>query len=162
MSRQARTSPRTAHTLSPPQTNATTPVTTGQGSSGAPVEAAIPVRAELVREHKEQWEALAAAVLRPAVAHGSPLVRSAAQAVVGGLSPGAFGALASALQLRLLQWCCAAAARDDSSPVRAAAAKAMGALAGSRCCLEIPNGEGSAVCATHGMLLCISCKLGFL
>lgn len=95
----------------------------------------------LAELHAQQWQALARSVLSAAVAHSSPLVRSAGFAAVGGLSPGAFGALPPALQLQMLQWCCGAAAGDDSSPSRAAAAKALAALCSSSAWLALPHGE---------------------
>ena len=52
-----------------------------------------------------------------------------------------FAALAPQLQQQLLGWCCAAAARDEASPVRAAAIKAVGAVAAAPALCAVPNGE---------------------
>lgn len=88
-----------------------------------------------------QWQQLADEVLAPAVQHSSPLLRAAALAVLAGLSPAAFAALPQPLQLRLLGWCSAAAAGDEASPVRAAAAKALGALGAAPALCVLPGGE---------------------
>jgi hypothetical protein len=79
-------------------------------------------------------------VLAPCMEHSSQLLRSAAQAVVASLSPGAFDALPQEHQRRLLSWGCMAAA-DEASPVRAAAAKALGAVAACPALLALPGGE---------------------
>ena len=88
-------------------------------------------------------------MLRHAVQHSSALLRAAAQAVVSALSPAAFAALTPQLQQQLLAWCCAAAARDEASPVRAAAIKAVGAVAAAPALCAVPNGEPAIPALAH-------------
>jgi hypothetical protein len=75
------------------------------------------------------------------VQHSSPLLRAASQAVISALSPAADPSLPLPLQQQLLGWCCVAAAKDEASPVRAAAAKAVGAVAAGPALCSVPNGE---------------------
>lgn len=89
----------------------------------------------------EQWQQVADQVLPLAVQHSSPLLRAAGQAVVGALTPAAFASLPPTLQLQLLGWCCSATVADEASPVRAAAAKAVGAIAAAPALCSVPNGE---------------------
>ncbi|KAL4424003.1 hypothetical protein ABPG75_001304 [Micractinium tetrahymenae] len=94
-----------------------------------------------------QWQQVAEQVLAPAVQHSSPLLRAAAQAVISGLSPAAFAALPQPLQRQLLGWCCAAVAADEASPVRAAAAKALGAVAAAPALCMLAHGPAEVLSA---------------
>lgn len=94
-----------------------------------------------------QWQELAEQVLAPAVQHSSPLLRAAAQAAVSGMSPRVYAALPQPQQQQLLGWCCVAAAGDEASPVRAAGAKALGALAASPAMCTVPEGGLAAAAA---------------
>ena len=89
----------------------------------------------------EQWQQLADEVLAAAVQHSSALLRAAAHAVIAALSPAAYAALATPLQRQLLAWCCSGMTGDEASPVRAAAAKAVGAVAASPALCALPGGE---------------------
>lgn len=92
----------------------------------------------------QQWQQMSQHVLCAVVQHSSPLLRAAAQAVIAALSPAAYAAVPEHLQQLLLGWCCAAAAADEASPVRAAAAKALGAVAICPALCAVPNGEHAA------------------
>ncbi len=94
-----------------------------------------------VAAQADQWQQVAAQVLQPATWHASPLLRAAAQAIIGALSPAVLAGLPATLQQQLLAWCCSALAADEASPVRAAAAKAAGALAGAPALCALPEGR---------------------
>lgn len=87
-----------------------------------------------------RWQQVAAQVLQPAIQHASPLLRAAAQAVIGALSPAVLAVLPPAALQQLLAWCCDSVAADEASPVRAAAAKAAGAMAGAPALCKLPQG----------------------
>ncbi|PRW60946.1 Wee1 kinase [Chlorella sorokiniana] len=95
----------------------------------------------------EQWQQVAEQVLQPATQHASPLLRAAAQAIIGALSPAVLAGLPLALQQQQLAWCCNAVATDDASPVRAAAAKAAGALANAPGLCAMPEGPEQLLAA---------------
>ncbi|GAB4815069.1 hypothetical protein N2152v2_002115 [Parachlorella kessleri] len=105
---------------------------------------------EQQQQHAKRWTALAQGTLGPAMAHSSPLVRSAVYAVVAGLSPCAYAALPAPLQQQLLQWACSGATQEEGSPVRAAAVKAAGALAASPCILALHKGPELLLAALQG------------
>lgn len=88
-----------------------------------------------------RWGEASELVLRATVQHGSPLLRAAAQGVIAGLSPAAYGTLPLPLQQQLLGWCCSAAGADEASPVRAAAVKALGAVAAATALCTVPKGD---------------------
>ncbi|KAL4421841.1 hypothetical protein ABPG77_001323 [Micractinium sp. CCAP 211/92] len=94
-----------------------------------------------------QWQQLAEQVLAPVVQHSSALLRAGAHAVVAGLSPAVFAALPQAVQGQLVGWCCAAAAEDQASPVRAAAARALGALAAAPALCTLRGGPAQVLAA---------------
>ncbi|DBA69737.1 TPA: hypothetical protein ACH3X2_012467 [Trebouxia sp. C0005] len=66
-----------------------------------------------------------------AVAHSSPLVRSAAQASLADLPYAIFQSLALAQQGRIWQWVWHACQHDEAAAVRASGAKCLGHVAGS-------------------------------
>ena len=69
-------------------------------------------------------------LLLQAVAHGSPLVRSAAQAGLSDLPPPTLHSLTLTQQRRVWQWVWHACQRDEAAAVRAAGAKCLGSIAG--------------------------------
>ena len=103
----------------------------GQGAGVDPAAAAT----------VDQWQRAGELVVQPAVRHSSALLRAAAHAVIAALSPAAAERLPPPLLRQLLGWCCGAAANDEASPVRAAAAKAVGAVASAPALCALPGGE---------------------
>lgn len=101
----------------------------------------------------QQWQQAAEQVVLPASQHSSPLLRAAAQAVIAAVSPAVCAALPPPLQQQLLGWCFMAGVADEASPVRAAAAKAVGAVAACPALCSVPGGE-SEQC---GLLLLVHC-----
>lgn len=111
------------------------------GSGGSSGEEAAAAEGLVSEGLADLWQQTADAVLGAAAGHASASVRSAAQGVIGSISPARFGALGPSLQQRLLAWACAGASRDEASPVRAAAAKALVPLVASDALLALPQGE---------------------
>lgn len=112
-----------------------------QGAEEAAAEAGTPAASAAAAAAAEQWQQVADQVLQMAIQHPSPLLRAAAQAGVAALSPPAYASLPPQLQQSLLGWCCAAVITDEASPVRAAAVKAVGAVAAAPALCTVPEGE---------------------
>lgn len=119
-----------------------------------------------VASETERWQQMAAQVLQPAVQHASALIRAAAQAVISALSAAVLAALPPTLQRQLLAWCCNAVAADDASPVRAAAAKAVGAMADAPALCTLSQGgprcAGQQTWLSHNILVPPSLKTSSL
>lgn len=106
----------------------------GEGAAPSPAEKVAQQSVLLVGDYLKQagdGEEAAAAVdccLRPAMAHTSPVLRSAGFGALSGILKTSMAALSLENRAELIAAAAAAARGDGASPVRAAASRALGAL----------------------------------